>query len=372
MSKGLSSYLDLVRFSAAAAVFLHHLLLTSGCYAPGGADCSLFGLQYPLHAGHSAVILFFVLSGYVITYVATEREQRFRDYSLSRIARIYSVAVPVLVLVILLDVYAWLNEPDGTISYQYRKLWLYVPLALTFTTDHWFLAEDGLTHAGWWSLSYEVWYYVLFAAAFYSRGWKQWVLTVTVLLVMGPKLVALLPCWLLGSLVYRMHHDGITLTAGWAKLIVLFTSLSVCLAIFLDALHGLDTWTNAVSNGWLSTQMRYSQWFVGDLVLASIFAANIFAAKFAEMHFGVLARPIKFLASFTFIFYMAHGPLLAFSNKHFHFGFLSTAAFVAIGSFLLGLITERQKARFQHVIARLIDRAALEFVKPSLMGIPRA
>ena len=69
---------------------------------------------------------------------------------------------------------------------------------------------------------------------------------------------------------------------------------------------------------------------------------------------------------------MAHGLLITVSNKYLYLNFLSTVAFVVIGSFLLGLVTERQKARFQRVIARLIDRAALEFVKPSLMGVPRA
>ena len=64
----------------------------------------------PFHAGHSAVVIFFVLSGYVITYVASERETTLRDYALSRCARIYAVAVPTLLLTIVLDLFLWRSE----------------------------------------------------------------------------------------------------------------------------------------------------------------------------------------------------------------------------------------------------------------------
>jgi peptidoglycan/LPS O-acetylase OafA/YrhL len=43
----------------------------------------------PFAVGHKVVVVFFVLSGYVITYVACERERGLRDFVLARVARIY-------------------------------------------------------------------------------------------------------------------------------------------------------------------------------------------------------------------------------------------------------------------------------------------
>src|SRR4051812_31237259 len=191
MSRGFSCYLDLVRIVAALLVFLHHLSLDFGCYVPG-AGCALV----PFHAGHSAVVLFFVLSGYVITYVAHERERTLSAFALARIARIYSVAVPVLALVMALDGLAYATgHTAGVPWYQYQSAWKYLALSLTFTTDHWVLAENAFSLGAWWSVAYEVWYYVLFAAAFYGRGVWRWILPVAVAAFMGPKLLAMLPLW---------------------------------------------------------------------------------------------------------------------------------------------------------------------------------
>jgi peptidoglycan/LPS O-acetylase OafA/YrhL len=62
---GLSIYFDLTRVVAAAVVLLSH-------YGP-----SLFGTSDTLFPGHDAVIVFFVLSGYVIALVSdTKMSQR--------------------------------------------------------------------------------------------------------------------------------------------------------------------------------------------------------------------------------------------------------------------------------------------------------
>src|SRR5579871_5549252 len=66
MNSGLSGYLDVVRIGAAFEVFLYHL----GYHGLGHA---LPGFAW----GHQAVIVFFVISGYVIAYVTNEREPTF-------------------------------------------------------------------------------------------------------------------------------------------------------------------------------------------------------------------------------------------------------------------------------------------------------
>src|SRR5690242_6900946 len=80
----LSLYLDLIRFAAALVVLLSHAWLV------------LFPM-YPLHwPGPAAVIVFFVLSGFVIAYATDRSERSLANYTLDRLSRLWSVALPAL------------------------------------------------------------------------------------------------------------------------------------------------------------------------------------------------------------------------------------------------------------------------------------
>src|SRR5205085_10881953 len=114
---------------------------------------------------------------------------------------------------------------------------------------------------------------------------------------------------------------------------VLGTLLAMGFVICLVIFHNFDRWADLVLDGWLVAHMRLSQWFVGDLMLATIFAMNIFTAKFARLEFGVMRKPIKFLASFTFIFYMAHGLLITISIRYFGLSMVATSIVALSGSF---------------------------------------
>jgi peptidoglycan/LPS O-acetylase OafA/YrhL len=84
MSPILSLYLDLTRAAVALIVLLSHCWLV------------LFP-NYPLHwPGPAAVIVFFVLSGFVIAYVTDGHDRTLGQYALNRLARLWSVALPAL------------------------------------------------------------------------------------------------------------------------------------------------------------------------------------------------------------------------------------------------------------------------------------
>ena len=87
--RGLSVYLDLMRFGAASIVVLSHLWVL---VVPGHP------LPWP---GHAAVVVFFVLSGYVIAHAARP-ELGLRGYLHHRIARIYPVVLGAALLSIVL------------------------------------------------------------------------------------------------------------------------------------------------------------------------------------------------------------------------------------------------------------------------------
>ena len=94
MTNGLSLYLDALRFAAAFTVFLSH-------YSTGRISGGLLW-QFSDY-GRTAVLVFFVLSGFVIAAVTDTRERSLENYALSRIARLYSVIIPAFILTALLD-----------------------------------------------------------------------------------------------------------------------------------------------------------------------------------------------------------------------------------------------------------------------------
>lgn len=101
MPKAFSLYLDFVRFSAALLVLFFH---ANRIHRPGFAFTTF---------GHEAVIIFFVLSGYVIAFVAAEKESSLRTYGIARAARIYSVAIPAILLTAFVDYVGFQIFPEG-------------------------------------------------------------------------------------------------------------------------------------------------------------------------------------------------------------------------------------------------------------------
>ena len=91
LTKFQSLYLDFVRISAALCVFIYHLTGMP-------SNWPIIEFIRNSHLGDYAVAVFFALSGYVIAYVTSEKERDFTQYAINRAARVYSVAIPAIVL----------------------------------------------------------------------------------------------------------------------------------------------------------------------------------------------------------------------------------------------------------------------------------
>jgi peptidoglycan/LPS O-acetylase OafA/YrhL len=169
LGQSFSLYLDLTRFLAAVMVVFAHFDYFG--VIPLGA----WGVLSQM--GREAVIVFFVLSGYVIAFTTAQRRPSARDYALARLSRLYSVVLPVLLLALagafLVRALTDTIPPNG---YVLDKLYLYVPFHLLFLGEHWRLAEAPPYMLPYWSLDYEAWYYLLFGLVFYLRGRRRLVL----------------------------------------------------------------------------------------------------------------------------------------------------------------------------------------------------
>lgn len=346
-----SVYLDLVRFLAALAVVAMHVRQFGLVEAPGADLLTLFGRE--------AVMAFFVLSGFVIAYTTAQRRPSAREYALARAARIYSVALPVLLLAFACASLVRGHLMTGMdLHYQLAKPWFYIPFHLLFLGDLWSLAEVPPWLGPWWSLNYEVWYYVLFGVACYVRGpWRLPALGL-VLAVMGIKLWLLLPVWLAGVALYHWQARHALPCAlarlGWIA--------SLVLLVLYEASGIEETLRAAGRASWLGQgfTLGNADRFLADYVFGLIVCLNFACARFAR--FDALLRcaaPIRRLASYTLTLYLSHAlVLIAWPALYPHdpgsmTDLLALGLAVAGATAVLGMLTEQRRDVFRRLLARL-------------------
>ena len=355
LPRAFSLYLDLCRLLAALLVVASHLL-------PYGAIAAS-SRHWWLNLGRESVVVFFVLSGFVIAYATERKKASLRDYCVARCTRVYSVALPVVLLgfmaaaVLVLANRAPLDE-----FYQLHKPWLYLPLHLLFMGELWTLSEPPPLLAPWWSLGYEVWYYALFGAAFYLRGGRRLLALAALMAFVGPKLWLLLPVWGAGVMVYhwQKRHTIARTPAllGWGATLVL-------LAAFKGS--GMDAALRALAlDNWPfpGLPLKSADRVLADYLVCLLVLANFVCARSAG--FGGLLRferPIRVLASYTFTLYLVHALVMRvwlIVYPHRRSDGMDVALLlltIAAATWVVGQLTEHRKEWFERVFLRLTARS---------------
>jgi len=357
LGRSLSTHLDFLRFGAAMVVFVSHVALPA---VSGG----LLPLRPLIELADDAVMAFFVLSGFVIAYTARTRDRDLTDYTEARLARLYSVALPALVVTILADEIGMRLAPSvyaGLWHHEWNPL-VQIGAAVTFTNELWYGSIRPFSDGPYWSLGYEFWYYVLFGIGFYLRPGVRWIAAALVCALVGPKILALLPLWLLGVALYRTR-GRIPESVGWA----LFVGSIAAYLVFrgTDLGHATHWWMD-----WRVVQLvgeGYSRHLPSKYVTGILFACNIagFAAIQHRVSLRSVERPIRWLAGMTFSLYLLHYPLLHLATAVLP-GEASSwpRAALVTGLVLLAIaalasVTERKK----RVARRAIDAVGLAFMR---------
>lgn len=163
--------LDVLRGIAAFIVVLGHLFLmypeAQRLEIPTWLRISVLRI---LVNGHASVILFFVLSGYVLSIPFLRGDsQPYFAYVAKRLCRIYiPFAISILLAVILFS----LSTPptDGAVSKWFHQEWSWTPLTIENVIDH--LVMTGITDEMWlngvmWSLVVELRISIIFPILIY-------------------------------------------------------------------------------------------------------------------------------------------------------------------------------------------------------------
>ncbi len=235
---------------------------------------------------------------------------------------------------------------------------------LTFTNEFWFYRVVVSTGSPFWSLGFEVAYYVAFAILFYVRGSWRWVLAALWLVACGPRISVAFPLWLVGVGAWRVvrRRPRIGAVAGWA----LLSSLALAMLVWRrwggTLAVPLFEWPDPAL---LGASMAY--YLVLGVLLAAIIV--IFAACTPERSIwpAGVERVVRYCAGGSFTLYIAHLPVLVLiaAIRPDSIGTDSgglLAGSVTVGAvFILAELGERRKALYVRIFSA--RRIALGGVK---------
>jgi peptidoglycan/LPS O-acetylase OafA/YrhL len=346
MSKSTSFFLDLLRVAAAFVVFLNH--------------CAFFWRPdfIPLTSklAHGAVIVFFVLSGYVIANSTLSKASSPRSYATARLSRLYSVVIPALLLTLVLqimgesfrmDLYAKLDQGADAVRYI---------LALGFLQNAWHLSASPAFNRPLWSLSYEFWYYALFGVAVFTTSTvRKLILLVIIAIIVGPNILLLMPCWILGVLLFliqeKLRIDRRVAYLGF------FLSLSAFIYIV--------AFLKEIPQGLGHKPLLFSGAFISDWGAAiGIFMCIFFfdRAMGSQPAPSLFQPVVRFCSDHTFSLYLYHYPLIIFvtaanfvNDRSPLWVLLFYAVVILLLVLALSSFTEAKRGAWRQLFERLWD-----------------
>jgi peptidoglycan/LPS O-acetylase OafA/YrhL len=356
MTPAFSIYLDLVRVTAAVLVLLYH------------ASFDRFGgawLQPAFaRAGSPGVMIFFVLSGFVIAWVTATRERSFQVYIVNRLARLWSVAIPALIMTAVVDAIGRTAYPEIYPSFYLTSRPLErLGMAAAFVNEIWFLSVQPLSNSPFWSLCYEWWYYVVFGCFTLIRGAAGWGLGIVALAIMGPKILLLFPIWLLGVAAFRHIEAGRQLPTAVG--VAMFLAPLGIIGIF--ALEDALDHATALQALIAESRLGYSSLVISGTLLGVLVAMNLFSFPAMERHLAPMLfrieTPVRWIAGATLSIYLFHFPLLhcfgALLGMTPNSPVCMSAALIVVtmGSCLaLSTVTEGKKAAVRRWLEWLVGR----------------
>jgi peptidoglycan/LPS O-acetylase OafA/YrhL len=154
----------------------------------------------------------------------------------------------------------------------------------------------------YWSLDYEAWYFAIFAVAVFLHGWFRILALGAAALLAGPKILVLLPVWIMGAAAWHWRAEFPKRLAP--ALIV--ASLTVW--ILVETMGGQELLQHP-NSPWLPSDCIGYDYVIGGLVALLIVGLANAELPMPGLRFERLVRS---LAATTFGLYLLHFPLLNF------------------------------------------------------------
>ena len=295
----MSLFLDAVRLVAAMTVFMGHFAFQriSGSF------------MWPINVySHEAVTVFFVLSGFVIAYATEVKENGLPDYCVSRLARMYSVVLPAILLTVALDEIGNYLHPALYASWNWTSdlSFLRFFTALTFTNMLWSVDVRQGTNAAYWSMGYEVPYYVIFGIMTFCRSRWRYAYLIIAFVVVGPSIALAMFMWYAGVIAFQIcKRDLISPKTG--GYLFFGSILAWCIYEIIAWRVGRLIFPNSLN----IRQEIIQDYFVATFFMGILIGFNAAAAKYGGM-LVKFSTEIRWAAGASFSIYLCHLPIMHF------------------------------------------------------------
>lgn len=323
--------LDIIRVVASGIVAFGHL--TQSYFSTGWKDYT--------YLAQDSVAVFFVLSGFVIRYVTCRRAGSFGGYLSDRASRIYSVAIPALLFTALIVpvvlrydpvLYNSIPKSSGSAAYQ-------IFINLVFLGQLPFHATAALIDLPYWSVTYEVAYYVFYGCFFYLVGKTRWFSLLLLALVAGTAILYLFPLWIAGCITHdlyqRWNEAGTTLRNLMITILIGSGGFGLALAV-LKHLH-LAGHLHHYHPAALGSRLPTSSYVFGGISAIAFIAILLFARRFTINSESIGVKVIRFVSEGTFPIYLLHFPLLVLIAACIPYNHASVVSKLAIFLFVLAV-----------------------------------
>ncbi len=354
MTRGFSLWLDVLRVAATLVVVLSHWAyprFTDGDYL----------ILRQLNLGSDAVIVFFVLSGFVISYAA-DRDRQLSIYAFNRLTRLWSVMVPAIVLTFVFDQIGTQLDPDAYPQPYFNPvpIWELMLRGLTFSNE--WAVPDRIrlgSNGPLWSLSYEASFYLLFGVSLFLRGPMRAGLLIMLLLLIGPRVLLLMPAWLMGVWMWGWVKRGGHLTLGkpMAWMLCLAGPILYVLGLSVGLPSSLTVLTSRVAAPINIFQLlAFSDEFLWNAVLGLLTVMHLIGTvalvgdKTQDRHW------IRWLAGASFSIYVTHYPALQLLDAALPDAIPARHALLLGGAILVGFIFAEAFERRLALLRRLCRR----------------
>ena len=329
----LSSFLNISRWFAAFLVVIAHARHLVLLDFKDVEQKTLFvkGLYFFTGLGHEAVVIFFVISGFLVGALTLSKWQSSgpspRAYAAARLGRIYAVLIPALLVGLCLDWIGrqWFNSSELYTNAARYHISVHPDISSDMTVrtffGNLFMMQNILvgtmgSNAPLWSLANEWWYYCIFgflAAALTGTGRRRYVyafIGFSIALALPAKLMLWGLIWLLGILAHR-----------WLNSRVWMPRPTLGVGIFLIAIVA-SRLSHSSENVGGEEPLRIE--FGRDFMLG---VAYVIALVSTSRMTGalVMSKLNLWLADFSYSTYLFHFPVLLFlvavGYQFFGFGF---------------------------------------------------
>jgi peptidoglycan/LPS O-acetylase OafA/YrhL len=298
IDKNLSLFLDVARGVAAFLVMAGHLrsffFSTYADLNPEYHNIINYFLFFITRIGHECVILFFVLSGYLVggnlLKSILEEKLLWKKYFTDRLIRMYVVFLPALLLGFILDTIRCSSLGD---CFQTTPFEIETVLGNIFFL-HTIAVPIFTSNVALWSLANELWYYLLFPLLLLPLIFKIHniirIISVVLILMISytfmPQIIQLFPLWILGAVIRLVPPPIFLKKKIFLGLFYIFFFLSIG---YSNIYHTL----------------------LGNYLVGIAFSLLIlFHSVSTVINFRSIKRPATFLANISFSLYAIHLPIM--------------------------------------------------------------